>query len=105
LSLTNYFLKGLCWAAAEDPAFSWVNEASADGVPLLRIRFPDGGADDFAVLKVFNPIPQGPLERAEEIDSCIFEGHLQNEKDAFIALTGCPNSDNFLVSKPLLGYP
>ena len=85
-------------AAAQVPSFSWANEASEHGVPLLRIRFADGGADDFAVLKAFNPIPQGPLERADEIDTCIFEGFLQNEVNSFITLTGCPNSKSFQVS-------
>ena len=50
-----------------------------------------------AVLKPFNPIPQAASEREEEIDPCIYEGYLMNEKDVYITMTGCVNSDNFQV--------
>ena len=66
-------------------------------VPLLRIRFQDGKADDFAVLKSFNPIPQHALEREEDIDACIYEGFLMNEADSFVTVTGCPHSSNIQV--------
>ena len=73
------------------------------GVPLLRVRFPDGIADDdFVVLMPYNPIPQGRLERAEDMDPCIFQGFLQNEKDSAVTLTGCSLSDNFQVRTKML---
>ena len=50
-----------------------------------------------AVLKPFNPIPQAAFEREEEIDPCIYEGYLLDEKDSMITLTGCPLTDNFQV--------
>ena len=80
------------------PSFFWDQESSHHGVPLLRIQFPDGGADDFAVLRQYNPIPRGPLEREEEMDSCIFEGFLLNERASVVTVTGCPNSRKFEVS-------
>jgi hypothetical protein len=55
------------------------------------------GHEDVAVLKPFNPIPQVASEREEEIDPCIFEGFLRNEKDSMITLTGCPLTDTFQV--------
>jgi len=76
------------------PVFLWEDIASDNGVPLLRIRFPDGEPDDFAVLRRYNPIPQGKLEREEEIDACIFDGFLQNEEGSSITVTGCPYTDN-----------
>jgi len=47
------------------PHFLWEDVASENGVPLLRIRFPDGEPDDFAVLSRYNPIPKGLDEREE----------------------------------------
>jgi hypothetical protein len=66
-------------------------------VPLLQIDFHDGGVEDVALLSPFNPIPQGPTERSEEIDPCIYDGYLQNEKDVYVTLTGCPLSESFQV--------
>jgi hypothetical protein len=40
-------------------------------------------------------IPRGRDEREEDVDHCIFDGHLRNEKDVYVTLTGCPFSDNF----------
>ena len=79
------------------PSFSWEKVNSRQAVPLLRITFPDG-SDDYAVLKSFNPIPLGRDEREEDVDKCIFEGYLMNEKDVYVTLAGCVNSDTFQVS-------
>ena len=79
------------------PTFTWLNKASPLGVPLLRITFPDGGEDDVAVLKEYNPIPMGPSERSSDVDRCIYSGILGNEKDVDVTLTGCAMSDNFQV--------
>jgi hypothetical protein len=73
------------------------NDLSSDIVPHLKITFPDGDEDDFAVLRRFNPIPQGRTERADDIDDCIFHGYLLKEKDVYITVTGCPQSNNFEV--------
>ena len=41
-------------ATEEVPSFDWLDdEVSQFGVPILKIRFPDGGPDDFAELKVW----------------------------------------------------
>jgi hypothetical protein len=81
------------------PGFVWEDKASENGIPLLRVHFPGGEADDFAVLSRYNPIPQGLLEREEEIDGCIFEGFLLNEKDASVTVTGCPYTGNMQARK------
>jgi len=78
------------------PSFSW-QQGPPHQVPLLRIRFPDGDKDDFAILKTFNPIPLGANERAEDVDSCIYDGYLQNESNVYVTVTGCANSDTFQV--------
>jgi hypothetical protein len=75
------------------PTFSW----ESNGIeisPNLRITFPDG-SEDVAVLKEFNLIDQKSFD--EEIDPCIFDGFLKFEKDVYVTLTGCANTNNFQV--------
>ena len=87
---------------SELPSFSWGNEPSPFGVPFLRIAFPDQGNDDFAILKPYNPVPLAPHERSEDLDSCIYQGYLLNEKDVHVTMTGCAMSDNFKVTNCIL---
>ena len=91
-----FFSTASCQTAL--PIFTWQNDPLAT-VPLLKISFPDGSKDDFAVLRTYNPVPLGPTERAEDVDSCIYDGYLQDEKDVYVTLTGCANSHNFQVNK------
>ena len=79
------------------PSFSWDPELSADGTPLLRIRFADRTNDEVAILSRFNPIPVGKLERADDVDGCIFDGVLRDEPESVVTVTGCPLSNNFQV--------
>ena len=81
------------------PTFSWQEEPEPPtSLPLLRIDYPDGIHHDFAVLKRFNPFPKTDRELEEDIDNCIFNGHLLYEKDVYVALTGgCPYDDHFEV--------
>lgn len=79
------------------PKFTWMRTQPQ---PLLKITFPDG-SEDTAVLKRYNPIPAGPNERAEDVDPCIFDGFLSQEKDAYVTVTGCPLTGNFDVSPNL----
>ena len=79
------------------PSFSWQIDESPFGVPLLRIKFQDGGDDDFALLRKFNPIPIGPTERSESVDDCIYNGFLSKEEDVHVTVTGCAMSDNYQV--------
>jgi len=66
--------------------------------PVLRITFPDGLEDEFVELNYNNPIPQSHLERAEDVDPCLFDGYLSNEKDVYVTVTGCPETGTFNVS-------
>lgn len=94
----SYFLGSLVASQTSLPTFQWLNEfAPFSTVPLLKISFPDGNQDDFAILKSYNPVPVGVNEREEDVDPCIFEGHLLNEPDTQITLTGCPFTMNFEV--------
>ena len=64
---------------------------------LKNLTLGAAGHRDVAVLKPFNPIPQAVSERVEEIDPCIYDGYLLEEKDSMITLTGCPLTDTFQV--------
>ena len=67
-------------------------------LPLLKITFPDGKEDDFAVLKHFDIIPVGRNEDPATKDNCIYDGYLTNEKNVYVTLTGgCAYSDSFEV--------
>jgi len=78
------------------PSFTWLEEESPFGVPLLKVGFPDGGSDEIIYLRKFNPIPVGSNERADSVDSCIYNGVLGTEK-SHVTLTGCAKSNNFQV--------
>jgi hypothetical protein len=67
--------------------------------PLLRISFPDGVEDDFAVLRPYNPIPFGRNEPASSRSKCIYDGYLTNEENVYVTVTGgCAGSKSFRVS-------
>jgi len=91
------FCNFLAQSQAIIPSFSWVeNRASEAGVPILKVTFPGNNEVDFIHLRHFNPIPLQPHERKEDVDLCIFEGHLENEPDVYAVLTGgCPFEDTF----------
>ena len=94
--MTVYFLFQVC-GQVELPSFSWEKISSRQtSLPALKITFPDG-SEDYAIVQRFNPIPQGRDEREEDIDQCIFDGYLINEKEVYVVMTGCPNSDSFEV--------
>ena len=94
-------LSGLA-SANTVPTFTWLEDRSSEsGVPLLAVDFHDGKPDDVAILKQFNPIPMQAHEREEDIDNCIFNGHLRDEPNVHVTLTGgCPFDKNFDVSSP-----
>jgi len=49
-------------------------------------------------LKSFNPLPIQKGEKESEIDKCIFVGHLRDEPDVYVSLTGgCPFEEKFEV--------
>ena len=58
-----------------------LQDRSANGSPKVSITFPDGSHD----MLVLNQAGQG---------SCNWLGHLQNELDACVALTGCPGQED-----------
>ena len=80
------------------PSFSWERVSSRQtSLPSLKITLPNG-MEDYAILQRYNPIPQGHDELEEDIDQCIFDGYLLNEKDVYVTMVGCLNSDSFEVN-------
>jgi hypothetical protein len=54
--------------------------------------------DDVAILSKVNPIPQTSLESDNDVDDCIFVGHLRDESGVRVTLTGgCPFQYSFEV--------
>ncbi len=74
------------------PTFSWLQNPQ----PVLKITYPNG-LSDIAVLKSYNPIPVQSYERLEDVDPCIYDGYLANEKAVYVTLTGCARTDTFNV--------
>jgi hypothetical protein len=88
-------------SSADLPSFEWVDDASS-ALPLLKITFPDGNEDDFAVLKHFDIIPTGRNEDPATVDNCIYDGYLTNENNVYVTLTGgCVCSKTFDVGSLL----
>jgi len=54
------------------PSFTWDPvETTENGVPLLHVRFADGGPDDVILLERVNPIPVTDRETVA-VNQCIF---------------------------------
>jgi len=86
-------------ASSKVPTFTWLHDqASPDGVPLLSVDFHDGQPGDVVVLKSHNPLPVQKYEKESDVDKCIFVGHLRDEPDVYVSLTGgCPFEGKFEI--------
>ena len=71
------------------PSFTLNAERSIDGSPSVSITFPNGYTDTLALTQHF-----GGLENDEEVENCNYIGHLVNETEACVAMTGCPGQDD-----------
>jgi len=72
------------------PRFSLVEERSFNGAPIVSIAFPDGYEDEL-VLSKFHANDE---DRMANKDHCNFIGHLANEPEACVAMTGCIGSED-----------
>ena len=70
-------------------------ERSEDDSPSVTINFPDGYSDQL-VLNKFYTNDEDRLEADD--NSCAYIGHLKNEVEACVALTGCFGQDDVLIS-------
>ena len=59
---------------------------SANGIPAIDITFPDGFQDKLVLERHY----MTEMDRMAQKMHCNFIGHLANEKEACVAVTGCP---------------
>jgi len=72
------------------PRFTLLEERSLDGAPSISIAFPDG-YEDTLILNKFYPNDKDRMSRKER---CHYTGHLANEPEACVAMTGCLGSED-----------
>ena len=60
------------------PTFTYNEERSVEGSPHLSVTFPDGYTDSLILNK-----------HGEGDDYCHYLGHLEKEREACVAMTGC----------------
>ena len=70
--------------------FTLVEERSSNGSPTVKVTFSDGYTDTL-VLSRYHSSEEDRLAGVEE---CHFIGHLANEVDACVAMTGCVGSED-----------
>ena len=69
-----------------EPRFTFLNKAS-DGTPSIRIEFPDGYKDTLVLKKFYG----NDEDKKAKLDLCHYIGHLANESESGVAMTGCVN--------------
>ena len=67
-----------------------LEERSLNGVPRIAIEFSDGYKDSL----VLNKYHANDQDRIANNDHCNFIGHLENESEACVAMTGCLGSED-----------
>ena len=67
-----------------------LEERSFNGAPRIAIDFPDGYKD----MLVLNKFHANNQDRIANKDHCNFIGHLENEPEACVAMTGCLGSED-----------
>ena len=70
--------------------FSMLEERSSNGAPSVSVTFPDGYHDNL-VLSRFDANDEDRMANSEH---CNFNGHLENEPEACVAMTGCFGSED-----------
>jgi hypothetical protein len=80
------------------PIFAWsTSKKSPSGIPLLNIIIPNEDPD--AAILNFSSLS----DHENSNSNCILEGHLRDDSDVFVTLTGgCPFSMTFEVSRLLV---
>ena len=67
-----------------------VEERSFNGAPNVAVTFPDGYKDNLE-LSIFYGNQE---DRMSGIERCHYFGHLANEPEACVAMTGCVGSED-----------
>ena len=83
------------------PKFTLLEERSENGNPSVMITFPNGYDDKLVLNKYF----VNEEEENNGTEHCNFIGHLEQELDTCVAMTGCPGIDDLdftIMSQRLL---
>ena len=83
-------LVGFTLAIPKTPNFLLNQERSLDGSPSVSITFPDGYTDNLVLSKYSIT---GKKEDYKE-HLCHYVGHLEKERSACVAMTGCVGSED-----------
>ena len=67
-----------------------VEERSFNGAPIVEVTFPDGYKDTLELSMFY----ANPDDRISGIERCHYFGHLANEPEACVAMTGCIGSED-----------
>ena len=62
-----------------------MEERTLNGIPSVSVTFPDGHKDTL----VLNKFYANEEDRMANVEGCNFIGHLENEPEACVAMTGC----------------
>ena len=76
------------------PTFKLLSKHSPENdpridIPVIEVTFPNGKSDRL-ILYYYDAIPNST--NSDPLRSCTYLGNLENEKDASIAVTGCPDA-------------
>jgi len=80
---------------AAKPSFKWISNGDFDN--SIQIGFPDGGPNDVALLTPSIPILSSDIMDKNDT-GCIFHGHLQNDTDVEVFVSGCPEENSFQIA-------
>merc|ERR1711971_748093 len=79
------------------PTFTLVEERNSNGVPSVSVTFPDGH-NDILLLDKFYANEEDRMIQGHQgipnVEQCVYFGHLANEPEAWVAMTGCPGSED-----------
>merc|ERR1719447_1312868 len=74
----------------ETPRFGVLQTRSVNDVPSISVAFPDGHKDTLVLHRYYS----NEKNRMAQVARCNFIGHLANEPEACVAMTGCIGSED-----------
>ena len=87
----NQIICNFCFSIIDiAPTFTFSEERSSNGAPSVSVAFPDGYKDTLVLERYY----ANEEERMERTEACHYIGHLANEREACVAMTGCIGSED-----------
>ena len=72
------------------PKFHLLEKKTSNGAPSIGIIFPDGQKDTLLLSKFYG----NEEEKKTGVDHCHYNGYLEKEPEACVAMTGCVGTDD-----------